>query len=131
MGDKARRRSLTQPIRVRLLVLWLVALVMMLPWPLAGIMLNWSQFSGADGAVLFFGGVTMIPLAFLTLVGLPIPVLVTIPLVVWAAVAIVPGFWVRRRELSRRTLITIVGGQVGFSVVQASVGQLMVWTANV
>jgi hypothetical protein len=112
-------------------LLGLLGLAVMLPWPVAGVALNWSQFSSGDEAVLFFGGLTAIPLALLSLVGLPIPVLLVVPLLVWAAVVVVPGVWVRRSEISHATLIAILAGQAGFSLLQAVVGQLMIWGKHV
>jgi hypothetical protein len=131
VADEATRWSFTRPFRGRLALLWLVALTVMLPWPAAAVAINWSEVAGGDEAVLFFGGLTAIPLALLALVGLPPSVLVVVPIVLWVAVAAVPGFWVRRREVSRRTLIAILGGQAGFSVLQAVMGQLMIWGRHV
>ena len=50
--------------------LCLACFVVMLPWPLLAILATHSNFDNGDEASLLFGGITGIPLAILTLVGL-------------------------------------------------------------
>ena len=78
--------------------LCLASFVVMLPWPLLAILATHSNFDNGDEASLLFGGITGIPLATLTLVGLPPAVFPWLFVLVWVAAAVVPGIWLARRR---------------------------------
>lgn len=86
-----------------------------------------SYFDNGDEASLLFGGITGIPLAILTLVGLPPAVLPWLLVLVWVAAAVVPGIWLARRLSSRRAVFILLGVQAAFSYAQAAMGVLMIF----
>jgi len=99
----------------------------MLPWPLLGILITHSYFDSWNEASLLFGGVTGIPLAILTLVGLPAALLPPLLVLVWVAAAVVPDIWLARRLSSRRAVFILLGAQAAFSFAQAVMGALMIF----
>jgi hypothetical protein len=98
----------------------------MAPWPLVGILLAHSHFNQWDEAGLLFGGITGIPIAILTLVGLPAAMLTPLIVLVWIAVMLVPNLFLARRLSSRPAVLTLFGVQGFFSLVQAAAGALMI-----
>ena len=107
--------------------LCLASFVAMLPWPLLAILATYSNFDNGDEASLLFGGITGIPLAILTLVGLPPAVFPWLLVLVWVAAAVVPGIWLARRLSSRRAVFILLGVQAAFSFAQAAMGVLMIF----
>ena len=107
--------------------LCLASFVVMVPWPLLAILATHSYFDNWDEASLLFGGITGIPLAILTLVGLPPAVFPWRVVLVWVAAAVVPGIWLARRLSSRRAVFILLGVQAAFSFAQAAMGVLMIF----
>jgi hypothetical protein len=105
----------------------LASFVVMVPWPLLAIPATHSNFDNGDEASLLFGGITGIPLATLTLVGLPPAVFPWLFVLVWVAAAVVPGIWLARRLSSRRAVFILLGVQAAFSFAQAAMGVLMIF----
>ncbi len=99
----------------------------MLPWPLLAILATHSYFDNRNEAILLFGGITGIPLAILTLVGLSETAMLSLIVLAWIAAAIVPDIWLARRLASRRAIFTLLGVQAAFSLAQAAMGALMIF----
>lgn len=111
----------------RVALLCVVSLIVMLPWPLLGILLMRSLFDRATEGFLFFGGITMFPLVILAIFG-PVPEEVNIALLmlVWLATAAVPAIWLRRRLRSWWAVGGLLGAQAMLSLAQASMGALLI-----
>lgn len=80
-----------------------------------------------DEVSLLFGGITGIPLALLALIGLPPTVAVSLMVLVWVGVAIVPDIWLARKLTSRQDIFTLLKFQAVFSLAQAAMGVLMIF----
>ena len=107
--------------------LCLASFAVMLPWPLLAILATHSYFDNRNEAILLFGGITGIPLAILTLVGLSETAMLSLIVLAWIAAAIVPDIWLARRLASRRAIFTLLGVQAAFSLAQAAMGALMIF----
>ncbi len=68
-----------------------------------------SHFDNSDEASLLFGGITGIPLAILTLVGLPPAVFPSLLVLVWVAAVVVPDIWLAHRLSSQRAVFILLG----------------------
>ena len=111
----------------RLLALCLGSLVVMAPWPLLGILLTQSLFDRDSEAFMLFGGITLFPLMVLALFGSPSEeVLIAVLMLVWIAVALLPGVLFRRRLRSRAAIGVLLGAQSVFALLQAAMGALLV-----
>jgi hypothetical protein len=99
----------------------------MVPWPLLASLATHSYFDNGDEASLLFGGITGIPIAILTLVGLPPAVFPWLLVLVWVAAVVVPDIWLARRLSSRRAVFMLLGVQAAFSFAQATMGVLMIF----
>lgn len=126
-GRLSRTFPPTAPSFRGVMSLCLASFVVMLPWPLLAILATHSYFDNGDEASLLFGGITGIPVAILTLVGLPPAVLPWLLVLVWVAAAVVPGIWLARRLSSRRAVFILLGVQAAFSFAQAAMGVLMIF----
>ena len=103
-----------------------LSLAVMAPWPLLGVLGTYRFFEHSWEAVLLFGGITGIPLALLTVVGMPAAALEWLIVIAWLAAAIVPDVWLDRRMTSRTSVGWLFGIQSAFSFAQAAMGALMV-----
>ncbi len=112
---------------LRFLALCLASLVVMAPWPLLGIVLMRSQFEKDTEAFMMFGGFTMFPAIILVIFG-PIPeqVLIALLMLVWAAGAMLPNVWFRRRLGSWRRVGVLLGVQSAYSFAQALMGVMLI-----
>lgn len=110
----------------RTVALCVASFAVMAPWPLLGILALHAQFDHADEASLLFGGITAIPIAILTLIGLPTASLPPILVSLWIAAAVVPDIWFARRLASWRAVLTLLGWQAAFSLAQATMGAMMI-----
>ena len=112
---------------LRLLALCLGSLVAMAPWPLLGILLTQSLFDRDSEAFMLFGGITLFTLMVLALFGSPSEeVLIAVLMLVWIAVALLPGALFRRRLRSRAAIGVLLGAQSVFALLQAAMGALLV-----
>lgn len=104
----------------------------MAPWPLLGILALQSELDRASESFLFFGGITLFPLMILALFGsVSEEVLITLIMLVWLALAVLPDLWLRRRLSSWTTVGILLGIQSAFSLAQAVMGALLVVGKNV
>ncbi|MBU6414377.1 MAG: hypothetical protein KGS45_13005 [Planctomycetes bacterium] len=116
----------------RTLALCLTSLVVMLPWPLLGILLLHSSFDKSTEAFLFFGGITLFPLMILALPGIHSEfMLVSLFMIAWLPVAAVPDLWIRRRLRSWSAVGILLGIQSSFLLAQAVMGALLIIGKNV
>ncbi len=109
------------------LTLCLASFGVMVPWPLLAILITHSHFDNWNEASLLFGGITGIPIAILTIVGLPPALLPPLLVLLWVAAAVVPDIWLARRLSSRRAVLILLGAQTAFSFAQAVMGALMIF----
>ncbi len=130
--DGAGPTAATQTVR-RTMVTLVCSLVVMLPWPVLGILLTQSQFDEPEEAAISFGGVTMLVLiipaaiiggdwgdAFIVLIALT-----------WGLAWLVPPMVLRRRLRQRNTWLALLGSQCVFAFAQAALGAMMVIGKNV
>jgi hypothetical protein len=111
----------------RRVALHLVSLAVMAPWPLLGILLTHTRFDQESEAFMLFGGVTLFPLMLLALFGPPSEeLLIAVLMLVWIAVALLPGVLFRRRLRSRAAIGVLLGAQSIFALLQAAMGALLI-----
>ena len=111
----------------RSVALHLVSLAVMAPWPLLGILLTQSSFDRDSEAFMLFGGITLFPLMLLALFGSPSEELfIAVLMLVWIAVALLPGVLFRRRLRSRAAIGVLLGAQSVFALLQAAMGALLI-----
>lgn len=123
----ARRAAPNGPTIRGVLALCMASFGVMLPWPLLAILVTRSYFDNWNEASLLFGGITGIPLALLSLLGLSEAALVLLVILVWVATAVVPDIALARRLSSRRAVVALLGAQAFFSLAQAGMGALMIF----
>lgn len=117
---------------LRTLALCLGSLVVMVPWPLMGILLTQPYFDKGSEAFMPFGGITLFPLMILALFGsVSEDVLLLLIMLVWLAAAVVPDVWLRRRLTSWTAIGVLLGVQSALSLAQAAMGALLILGKNV
>ncbi len=123
----ARNAAANAPTKRGVLTWCIASLAAMLPWPLLAILATHGYFDRANEAILLFGGITGIPLAILSVVGLSETTMLAVILVVWIAAAIVPALWLWRGRASGQTALIVLALQSAFSLAQAGMGALMIY----
>lgn len=109
-------------------VILLMSFVAMIPWPASGIALFQSTFENAWEAYFMFGGLTAIPVAYMSILfgGLSNDGFGMILVVVWGLVLVAPPALIVLFRPTRRWIVATLIGQATFSMIQAALGILMV-----
>jgi len=126
MTDRGDRDDSARAALGRTLLVCLSSLLVMLPWPLAGIAAVHAQFDEWSEALFMLGGVTAIPAMVVALFGAPDSVYAAVLVVVWIAAWLTPPIvWVRQTRRLRVVLV-MLGAQAGFALLQAMAGAMLV-----
>jgi hypothetical protein len=127
MADREHAPQEQTTARGRRVLLLVLSLLFMLPWPLAGIAVVHTHFDNGNESLLMFGGLVAIPAALLSLLGAPEWVFLGVVLLVWIGVWVFPTLFLRKRLSSRGGALMVLAIQAAFSLSQALVGMLMIW----
>lgn len=114
-------------LRMRIQLI-LFSFLVMIPWPVLGIVLTYTSWEQADEIIFLFGGVTgifLIPIFFIipnidTALGITI-------LSVWCFVLLIPSLFLTSIRPVFSSNWILYGLQSGFACLQSFIGVLIIW----